>query len=238
VTQLLRLGSPDAYRLHRNQLVADARALVEIGLMSADQCKKFIDFTCENPDDFSHGLWLRVTLGISSCSNHAESFHSIVQQALKARMSLPEKIGVIIQCIDNKFDSYGKGRPRQIREALAKLKKYGARQVDVCSRLECIDFRLIMQSRFGVPAFPCKHTVINFVPDIPSLPKIERLAHFPNLHLTETVSIALPEKFLRHVVTAEEEPVAKHSLKGPQAELLACKTLKKSKKSDCFRVFL
>jgi hypothetical protein len=85
---------------------------------------------------------------MSTCSNHAERFHGVVNQHLKPRETLPER-----------FHGFGDHRYDKVMGILAQLKGIPAPQTPVCFEPDCVNYVQLMQCRFGVFPFPCKHTV-------------------------------------------------------------------------------
>jgi hypothetical protein len=125
VAPALRERSERSYLEHRPQYLADAKALQEIGLLSHDQ---YIMFTNFRTPAFEHGIWHRMCRRISSCSNHAERFHGIVNQHLRVRKTLPERLDVMKTEINNRHNKFGQGRHRQIVAVLEHLKACNAPQ--------------------------------------------------------------------------------------------------------------
>jgi hypothetical protein len=89
------------------------RALLK--MISEDERDQFIGFLPEDPNEFIHGIWHRLLLGISSCDNHSEGFHAVIERALHDfwRSLLPERLRAIFDCIDKKFKNFGDNRPKQ-----------------------------------------------------------------------------------------------------------------------------
>jgi hypothetical protein len=213
-TDALRTRSERVYVELRDQLLADADALVEIGLMKASDAAKFKEFIPEDPKLFVHGLWHRIALGISSADNHCEGFHSVINKAVRKffRGCLPERLKAIYDCIVSKFQRFGTGRPKQIKAAIRKLQSYHAAQVPQCDRQDCVEFQLIMTSRFGLGTFPCKHTVDAWTPEDLSLAKITPTENFPNVHVAQEISHTFHPKFLQAGRCVNDEPQPEQNL--------------------------
>jgi hypothetical protein len=158
VARVLREKSARSYLALRPQLISDAGALLEADRITAKEHAAFVEFLS---DEFPHGLWHRMPFGISSCSNHAERFHGVVNQHLETRAGLADRLSVITEQMTSKMFSFkaGDGRRRQIREVFAQLRKAKAPRRDTCSDEDCVAYIQMMTIRYGIDDFPCKHTV-------------------------------------------------------------------------------
>jgi hypothetical protein len=134
-SQALLLKSARAYTEQREHFVALAQALVDAEVIPAKECADVIAFIPKDPADFLHGLWHLILLGISSCDNHSEGFHAVIERALMKfwRSLLPDRLKAIFDCINAKFDTVGTHRREQVRRACKKLKDLDAPQTDVCA---------------------------------------------------------------------------------------------------------
>jgi hypothetical protein len=151
----LRETSIRSYQSHRPQYLADAAALLEIRAVDEEDFEKFSAFLSQ---DFPHGIWHRMEHGISSCTNHAERFHGVVNQHLPQRSPLPVRLAIIRDQMQAKWQTFGTRRVDQMRELLRHLREYKAPCTPECHDIDCIEFIEIMKYRFGVSSFPCKHT--------------------------------------------------------------------------------
>jgi ubiquitin C-terminal hydrolase len=206
----LRVKSERAYREQRQHFVDLAQALVDAKMITEAECADVISFIPEDPDEFVHGLWHRILLGISSCDNHSEGFHSVIEKALIKywRSLLPVRLRAIFNCIVKKFKSFGNHRRDQVGRACQRLKKLKARQSDTCDLPDCQDFRAIMQSRVGLSTFPCKHTVLSWKPN-PAEFRMEPIIateNFPDVHKCTPVEHEFAQKFLKTVVNPSAGP--------------------------------
>jgi hypothetical protein len=156
IARALREPSHRSYQEHRPQYIADAAELKQVGLLTEDQHATFLSFLTE---DFPDGLWHRIPDAISSCTNHAERFHGVINQHLSTRSTLPERLDVIRTEIEKKYKQFGQGRHRQISDVICHLRSCHARQSLDCDDLDCRDYRILMASRYRVANFPCRHTV-------------------------------------------------------------------------------
>jgi hypothetical protein len=154
VTYALRQKSERSFKAHRPQYLAWAVALVQAGILTRRECEKFYAFMA---DPFEHAIWHRTQSGASSCTNHAERFHGVVNEALTPRQTLPERLAVLRDHIITRWQLYGRGRPRQVSEVMAQLRRLNAPSDSDCLDPDCEDYRQIMGARYGIPEFPCKH---------------------------------------------------------------------------------
>jgi hypothetical protein len=197
----LREKSKRSYDEHRPQYLAAAAALGEAGALTPEDLRKLSTFLS---DDFEHGLWHRIRDGISSCTNHAERFHGVVNNKLARKPHTPQsfviRLAAVRDCIHRKWKNYGEGRPRQIRHVLFHLRSCRAPQVSECLDPDCLDYQVIMASRYGLGAFPCRHTIGSWdqsrITALPAKPQIVRPA---STHTSEIVELrnGFPPAFQR-----------------------------------------
>jgi hypothetical protein len=153
---VLREPTQDSYREHRPEYRAIAQALLDRHVITLEAYRKFLDFLSEK---LPHGIWNRAGFGMSTCSNHTERFHGAVNQHLKPCETLPERLAVIRDPMIQKLVDFGDHRYDKVMGILAPLKGIPAPQRPVCFEPECIHYVQLMQCRFGVMPFPCKHTL-------------------------------------------------------------------------------
>jgi hypothetical protein len=195
VARALRERSQRSYLEHRPQYLADANKLHEVGLLNHDQ---YIMFTNFLTPVFEHGLWHRMCRRISSCSNHAERFHGIVNQHLRVRNTLPTRLHLMRTEIEQRYKHFGQGRHRQILAVVAHLKACNAPQCHPCTDPDCLDYMKLMENRYNVERFPCRHTVQAWgAPNAVPLKPPEVLNAGPDRHLTTEVTLDgdFPAKF-------------------------------------------
>jgi hypothetical protein len=196
VARALRERSARSYQDHRPQYLADAEELHRVGLLSREQLLCFGNFLTPA---FEHGIWHRIPWQMSTCSNHAERFHGVVNQHLQVRNSLPERLNVLRTEIMNRYECFGQGRHRQIQAVLEHLKSCNAPQSLTCSAPDCIEYKVLMSNRYGTTSFPCRHTAkVCGPPAYKPLPRPEMLAMPSDLHLMTEIVLddPLPSKFL------------------------------------------
>jgi hypothetical protein len=204
VARALRERSERSYLEHRPQYLADAEGLWRAGLLSEE---KVIWFTKEFlTPEFEHGLWHRMQDRISSCSNHAERFHGVVNQHLLVRNTLPARLHVMQTEIENRYRLFGEGRHRQMLAVVEHLKACNAPQCGICDDPDCLDYQKLMESRYAVDRFPCRHTVRAWgCPGAEPLRPLEKFDIEPGTHLTTEImwEEELPAKFLAKSSVAE-----------------------------------
>jgi hypothetical protein len=171
VTRALREPSKELFYHHLEVLVEDARAILQAGLITKAEYDKFIVFL-NLEGEFEHGLWLRIADGVSSCSNHAERFHGVINQHLGHFTLLVERLWVIAQQIRIRWAMYP-GDFRQLRDTINALRKCNAVQRN-CDCDACLAYRAVMNSRFGIVNFPCRHTLWSWsIHDVPPMPELK-----------------------------------------------------------------
>jgi hypothetical protein len=179
-TRVLREPSSELFQLHLPTLQADAQAMVDVHLITNDELEKFNKFL-DLENKFPHGLWHRIADGVSSCSNHAERFHGVINQHLGGMKAFVQRLLIIKKQILARWREYPFPRYhfRQLKDAVAALCKCKAVQRD-CHCDVCLAYRSVMNSRFGIKTFPCRHTALQWsietvpaMPDLP-LPAVER----------------------------------------------------------------
>jgi hypothetical protein len=170
VTRALREQSWELFQLHWPTLNADAQAMLDVGLITQGEYDKFIKFL-DLKHEFPHGIWHRIADGVSSCSNHAERFHGIINQHLGGFISFVERLALIRDQIVTRWKGYP-GHFRQLKDAVAALCKCKALQ-RVCDCDVCLAYRSVMNARFGILTFPCRHTAALFtMKGIPAMPAL------------------------------------------------------------------
>jgi hypothetical protein len=115
--------------------------------------------------------------------------------------------------IEAKFEGYGEGRNRGITAMISMLRRVHAKQTPRCDISDCVDFRAVMGSRFGVSNFPSKPLVDRWKDDeIDPLPPIVPTQDFPQVVVIESVTLTkgFPPNFLPshtnpHLVNEEHE---------------------------------
>jgi hypothetical protein len=216
VAQALRETSARSYLEHREQYLADAAALHDLALVDNHDYEKFCSFLSE---DFQHGIWHRISDGISSCSNHAERFHRVVNHHLPARASLPLRLCVIRDQMNAKYEKFGSQGKEQFQDIVRHLRECHAPATSPCPNVYCADFVEIMKHRFGLGSFPCKHTAHESRWNVIRPAPLEKLmlAQNPHAHQTEEIRRRkpFPRAFLHRHSTKKDIETAdasRHSI--------------------------
>jgi hypothetical protein len=179
--RVLRAEDEAAFLLLRKQILADARILCKSGIISEKLFKRFSDFLngVENSGRWCHGIWDRIDQAIARCTQHAERFHGIVNSMLRPKMSFIDRLHVLHKEITTRFETYNKpeGPPRrQLSEMIAAMRKEASEtQKEECTLPKCVQHSRIMNARFNITNFPCRHTVSKWEPGTtPPLPTVQR----------------------------------------------------------------
>jgi hypothetical protein len=192
VARVLRIVDQDEYTRMRPQFLAEAISLRANGHMSKKQLTAFKNWLTMN--DLADGIWHRLRDGIARCSNHAERFHGVVNQAVKrARVtSLPCRLRILQEEIVKKIGAYSRTTRRSLNDALSALKRKKEKQCASCTDPACAAYRKKMASRFRLPDFLCPHNVHTahlHVPELPSINRDEDTAFFYNLEKNPDVQV-------------------------------------------------
>jgi ubiquitin C-terminal hydrolase len=175
--RVLRCQTVEEYQELHPQFIAEALALHANGRLSEKSLEMFTHWL-HDKNDLADGLWHRVEAGIARCSNHIERFHGVINQRIKRERvyALPRRLRILYDEIMLKANAYANPKPEQrfrsLRDAVKKLKDLNRVQRNVCNDTECTHFSHMMQRRFGIPWFPCAHTVHKEIHEIPELPPI------------------------------------------------------------------
>jgi hypothetical protein len=170
VARALRELSPESFTAHFPQLMDDLNACIAKGLITEKKAEKLRKFLSP---PFSHGIWRRIERGISSCSNHAERFHGMVNAKIRGIKMLVRRLEVIVRLINDRFAAYTACPRRQVGETVDVLKKLQAEQTRQCHDPECVIYRQMMCNRFGARTFPCRHMVQECKVDLHALPEVK-----------------------------------------------------------------
>jgi hypothetical protein len=189
------------------QLASDLRVQLAKGIISEESYKSlcaFIGFELA-PDgsmtgkmtDFRHGLWERGPFGVSTCDNHAERFHGVLNKASDTRTALSVRLGILQREIRRRFDKYTTDPNGQAKKHFRQLQKTSANKPETCPYEFC-GWSEIWTNRFRVP-FPCQHV---FVPPEATV----EFPQLPPLTLSDDVPVDIQlgdrkmEKWLRKIL--------------------------------------
>jgi hypothetical protein len=174
VARVLKIYDKDEYVRLRPQFLAEAISLRKKGHMSKNALKAFSKWL--TPGDLADGIWHRLAAGVARCSNHAERFHGVVNQAVRRAgvTSLPGRLRILQEEILRKIGAYSSTNRRSLKDALNALKRKNQDKRDTCNDPACVGYCAMMASRLGLKSFPCAHTVHNHRCAVPELPPIDR----------------------------------------------------------------
>jgi hypothetical protein len=181
VARVLKLMTEAEFTLLRLQFIVEAETFNRNRLMSRKQLIAFRKWMALPADPsqpvFLDGIWHRVGQGIARCSNHAERFHGIVNQAIRnARCkALPGRLKILQIEILRRVHQYGVNPRLQVEETWHKLSRQNKCQRDTCDDVDCQNYCAMMRDRVRLDEFPCPHTVRSFLArerSFPTLPTI------------------------------------------------------------------
>jgi hypothetical protein len=169
-SRVLRIQTKEHFDGLHKQFVADAEELYNKGLMSKKALNRFLGWV----NAFTDGIWNRDYKGIARCSNHAERFHGVVNNYIRQnrRKTLVARLECLFRAVEDSHASYGNGWERQIPNTLAVLRRQKLEPREECNDPECVAYREMMRIRYGVPSFPCAHTLQTYVRTVPDYPGI------------------------------------------------------------------
>ena len=147
---------------------------------------------------------------IPTTTNHAELFHDIVNRAVTARASLPNRIGQIIETIDQYVKNINDRIYTQIHKHFIKLKKMVGEYTndhpsDMLKATDCTcNEKLNIKRKYGFARIPCIHQVNN--PDFQEFKSIEQYG-IPRLNYSaiETDQPAQIFEFTEHLQRSFEQ---------------------------------
>jgi hypothetical protein len=174
-SRVLRIQKEANFNKVRDQFIEDAKALHANGQMNQHSLELFTTWL----KNFRDGLWDRDGAGIARCSNHAERFHGIVNQAIRraGKRALTERLDILREVILDRRSKYMGGWRDQMTRTCAALKKMKLEPRDECHDEECLEYRRMMRVRYDVKDFPCPHTVGKYTPIRPDFPSLDDAAN-------------------------------------------------------------
>jgi hypothetical protein len=172
-SQVLKVQRKEDFDARVQQWLNDLPALVHEHLVDPQQAQTFGLWLRQ----FRDGLWDRIDAGVARCSNHAERFHGIVNAAIKEAgvKTLHARLAVLRDVIFQRHAACPEDWARQVNTALNALKKLNRPQCAECRHPDCVQYRLMLSRRLGLPDYewPCSHTVFAHVVVAPILPRLE-----------------------------------------------------------------
>jgi hypothetical protein len=175
VNELLYLPTQEMFNKVLEQTKRNVAFLFEQATITQPQFTQFQEFLGNG--DFKHGLWRRCASGISTCSNHIESFHHSVNQETRGNLSLVSRLHRLHGCVNRKFVAYGKGKRRQLFQIIHKgvrdIEKEKVIGCEHCTNPGCVAWKEIYKNRFGVDTFPCCHeATLAYLENLRGLPEV------------------------------------------------------------------
>jgi hypothetical protein len=180
VRDVLYIPTLEIFQRELKQIRANVKALFRDKLVSVEQFKSFKKFlgVSEDGADYEHGLWDRAPDGITTCSNHCESFHHNVNYHTRRNMNLISCLESLRVCITTKFQAYRIGKRRQLGDMLRKRALDRHRGLvglnPGCNDEKCLAWRRINARRYGLKDIPCIHqpTPERFLESLSALPLV------------------------------------------------------------------
>lgn len=154
------------------QALSDVNELIKNNMVTKKGLLKFIKIfelslnndqivIQSNGSIYKNGLWWRSPFGISTCSNHIERLHLTMNNATKSIRNLSKRLNIVITELYKCYNNYSINSRRQVYDVINKLLEISNRNPDL-SKDNChCSWKHIYENRFGIPNFPCVHTVHN-----------------------------------------------------------------------------
>jgi ankyrin repeat protein len=143
------------------------RVFCNIFGLQYDDERKLVEI---DPTGFARqALWgSRLPHGVAACTNHVEGEHAHLNAAVKPYRSLTRRLSIVINALITKVKELHKNPFRSAKTKLKQMTKSKAPQTGVC---HC-GWSDIYCARFGIPDYPCPHTVNQYDIDFPDAPPI------------------------------------------------------------------
>jgi hypothetical protein len=131
--------------------------------------------------DHHNTLWKRAQYGIATCSNHIERLPRTLNDAVAGYELFPRQFSEVIQIILDWPDSFPQNQHRQeklvIKNLRRRAKENCTKQTEICNSEKC-GWSAFYSSLFGIPDFPCIHTIASKIPELVAIlfPKFELLS--------------------------------------------------------------
>jgi hypothetical protein len=186
VRQALATQTNETYQALRPQLLATANQFLNESKITKKAHEKFVEFLSF---EFPHGIWHRAEFGVARCSNHAESFHGLVNARIKGMKTIAHRLHEITEVINERKTEYDSHHRKQTHRRLNALILEGKDcPSHTCELPDCISYTKDMRRRYRLNSFPCRHCAKYWkencesaefaarkLPDIPSGGCIDRL---------------------------------------------------------------
>jgi hypothetical protein len=165
--RLLFTSSEAEYESLVYDAFADVNALLQKGMTDKGSVDRF-RATFGNTAETSlatfrpQALWIRAIWGVTTCSNHIERLHRELNSAVENMQSLFHRLGCICQALVNRFEAACRMKHDQAMKLARRFSRIDGRK-DVCAKAQAglCGWSDIYSKRFGIPGFPCPHTVFD-----------------------------------------------------------------------------
>jgi hypothetical protein len=174
-TRILRISTHDEFTVALEYVVMQLALLLERRHIDHEGAGKFAEFLgypafpIERGSDnkYMHGIWDRHDMGDPTSNAHEERIHRTAETKSGQVTDTVSKLHQVEGVINSKYEEFQAGEHRQRKRTVNQMKAQKATPREVCVYPSCIRRRDLLARRFGVPDFPCKHTVnaFDFGPD-------------------------------------------------------------------------
>lgn len=154
------------------QAISDINAYLEESIVSKAQVEKFRNIFdlyyfgnhLISTSDHQHGLWNRMEDGVSTCSNHIERLHRTLNESVSGIHLIHRKLHIALSKLFDYFYNFEDKSRNQVYKLLNKFKKHEKKHnISVTNQIPCkCGWDSIYSHRFGIPSFPCIHTISTF----------------------------------------------------------------------------
>ena len=176
--RLLFIPTLDQYIASLPQAISDVNEFIKNNLVTSNGIQKFINIFNLNFNnnqiyqndiiDHKNGLWRRAPYGISSCSNHIERLHRTLNEATAGSYSITKKHSIVISEITKYYSNYSEKSRNQVKKTVKKLieRANNSKNSDIERKTCSCGWSEIYSCRFGIPNFPCIHTILSVINDL------------------------------------------------------------------------
>ena len=172
VRRLLFLPKIENYQSELIQAISDINELIKNQEISTKKIKQISNiFNLAIKDNFlqiplvcdhENGIWKRQKFGVSTCSNHIESLHKTLNVISYNLSNIHRRFDGVIKKILNIYTDFPQKSRIQAYKLLNRL-RHKAAQDNIKQVITCnCGWGEIYSNRFGIPNFPCLHTILGF----------------------------------------------------------------------------
>jgi hypothetical protein len=178
--RLLFTGSEEEYRQLKECTIIDFQIGCQEMAINANGASRFCELfglsldkdnqvTEASVDPFrAQALWsARGRDGVATCTNHSEGFHGRANRKVAGVQCLTRRIAIVIDMLTKKHQQLSVAKMnRSAKAMLVTLTESAKREhIEQVSGSEGCPYHCgwdrIYQRRFGIPGFPCRHTVLD-----------------------------------------------------------------------------